>query len=182
MRKGWSLCQLYTQIRSWPPHHGTLPYSGCQRFVQLFYQLLSGSIYLKSPNFRAIQSQAGGFASGRLGHWSTWRWSCRYWWRCVQLLYQPRRQVLYQKTRHNSDSFYLDPLFYMHHTNLDRIWWLWQEASPQRLYEVDGPTSMTPPYGHLTLSYPLEMGSVGPSLPVGDIMDTRKNHSCYIYV
>jgi tyrosinase len=75
-----------------------------------------------------------------------------------------------------------DPLFYMHHTNIDRIWWRWQEASPERLYEVDGPTSVAPPYGRLTLGYPLKMGNVGRTLPVRDVMDIRKKPSCYTYV
>jgi len=75
-----------------------------------------------------------------------------------------------------------DPLFYMHHTNIDRIWWVWQEAYPERLYEVAGPTSHTPPYGNLTLDYPLKMGNVGPTLPVGDVMDIRREPSCYTYV
>lgn len=70
----------------------------------------------------------------------------------------------------------------MHHTNIDRIWWMWQEACPERLYEIEGPTSRTPPYGNITLHYPLKMGNVGPTLPVGDVMDIRKEPSCYIYV
>jgi len=75
-----------------------------------------------------------------------------------------------------------DPLFYMHHTNIDRIWWLWQEACSDRLYEICGPTSVTPPYGNVTLDYPLKMGDVGPTLTIRDVMDIRQEHSCYTYV
>jgi len=75
-----------------------------------------------------------------------------------------------------------DPLFYMHHTNLDRIWWRWQQASPEHLYDFSGSESITPPYGNVTLSYPLNMGSTGPTLPVRDVMDTRKEPSCYVYI
>lgn len=72
----------------------------------------------------------------------------------------------------------------MHHTNIDRIWWRWQEASLERLYEVDGPspTSATPPYDRLTLGYPLKMGNVGQTVPVRDVLDIRKEPSCYTYV
>lgn len=32
-----------------------------------------------------------------------------------------------------------DPLFFLHHTNLDRLWWQWQSASlPARLEEMGG--------------------------------------------
>ena len=70
----------------------------------------------------------------------------------------------------------------MHHTNLDRIWWRWQEASPEHLYDFSGPVSIYPPYGNVTLSYGLKMGNIGPSLPVWNVMDTRKEPSCYTYV
>ena len=90
-----------------------------------------------------------------------------------------------QKTTHSSDSsffFRIDPIFYLHHSNLDRIWWQWQKAAPGRLYEVSGRTSITPPYGALNLSYPLRMGNLGPTVPVRDVMDTRKAPYCYTYV
>ncbi len=45
-----------------------------------------------------------------------------------------------------------DPLFYLHHTWLDRLWWLWQAEDPsERLSEVKGPN--IPP--------PLEVGPDG---------------------
>ena len=70
----------------------------------------------------------------------------------------------------------------MHHTNLDRIWWRWQETHPERLYEISGPESITPPYGNVTLDYLLQMSSVGPTIPLRDVMDIRKEPSCYTYV
>ena len=70
----------------------------------------------------------------------------------------------------------------MHHGNLDRIWWLWQGISPERLYEVSGQTSITPPYGNLTLGFPLQVGNLGPTVLVRDVMDIRKEPSCYTYV
>jgi len=70
----------------------------------------------------------------------------------------------------------------MHHANLDRIWWRWQNAAPERIYEVDGQTSTSPPYGHLTLDYSLKMGNIGLTLPVQDIMDIQMEPSCYTYV
>ena len=89
------------------------------------------------------------------------------------------------KTAHSPESSICcrtDPLFFMHHTNLDRIWWRWQEGSPGRLYEISGQASIYPPYGNVTLNDPLKMGGVGPTIPLRDVMDTRKEPSCYTYV
>ena len=91
----------------------------------------------------------------------------------------------YLNTRKSLQSpicFYADPLFYMHHTSIDRIWWRWQEECPEHLYEISGVNSTSPPYGNVTLNYPLQMGNVGPTILIRDIMDTRKEPSCYIYV
>lgn len=89
------------------------------------------------------------------------------------------------ETRQISDSFflvYLDPLFYMHHTNLDRLWWLWQVKFPDHLYQIAGPTTQNPPYIPVTLSYLLQMGNVGSTLSLWDVMDIRKEPNCYVYV
>ncbi|GLB38100.1 putative tyrosinase central domain-containing protein [Lyophyllum shimeji] len=59
-----------------------------------------------------------------------------------------------------------DPLFFLHHANLDRIWWEWQMADPaKRLHEVSGRASVTPPYGKVTLETMLEMGSLAERVP-----------------
>src|SRR5437899_2739980 len=43
-----------------------------------------------------------------------------------------------------------DPIFYLHHAWLDRLWWLWQTQHPEtRLTEVGGvniPASTLPPF------------------------------------
>ncbi|TGZ78102.1 Di-copper centre-containing protein [Ascodesmis nigricans] len=55
-----------------------------------------------------------------------------------------------------------DPLFYLHHANVDRIYWLWQQQQSSRHYEVNGalaprPNPMliwpNPPSGDFTLAY-----------------------------
>ena len=42
--------------------------------------------------------------------------------------------------------------------------------------------SITPPYGDLDLGFPLQMGNLGPTIPTRDVMDIRKEPSCYMYV
>ncbi|KAK1235771.1 hypothetical protein PQX77_000990, partial [Marasmius sp. AFHP31] len=75
-----------------------------------------------------------------------------------------------------------DPIFYLHHSNLDRIWWEWQMADPEnRLYEVTGRTTFDPPYRNATLDFPLPSG-LAPLIDVASVMDTRNEFLCYVYV
>lgn len=77
----------------------------------------------------------------------------------------------------------IDPLFFLHHANLDRIWWEWQMADPEkRLYEVSGRTSVDPPYRNVTLEYVLEMGTLAPWVRIREVMDIRRAGLCYEYV
>lgn len=43
----------------------------------------------------------------------------------------------------NTDLADLDPLFYMHHAYLDKLFWKWQQADPARLSEVGGQNVQT---------------------------------------
>lgn len=75
-----------------------------------------------------------------------------------------------------------DPLFYLHHGNLDRIWWDWQQAEPSRLYEMTGRTTTIPPFHNATRDYPLVMDSLGQTVPIRDVMDIHSEPNCYTYV
>jgi tyrosinase len=76
----------------------------------------------------------------------------------------------------------LDPLFFLHHANLDRVWWMWQTMLPHRLYEISGRSTTTPPFHNVTLDYALQMGTLGPTVPVRDVMDIWSAPNCYTYV
>ncbi|KAJ7669374.1 tyrosinase [Mycena polygramma] len=76
-----------------------------------------------------------------------------------------------------------DPVFYLHHANLDRIWWDWQQLDlPRRLFDVSGRSSVDPPFVNITLSFELKMLNLAPLVPIRDIMDPRSEPLCYIYV
>nr|AIO05492.1 tyrosinase [Hypsizygus marmoreus] len=76
-----------------------------------------------------------------------------------------------------------DPLFYVHHANLDRIWWNWQTAAPSRLFDISGRSTVDPPYQNVSLVFPLEMGVLAPLLPIRKVMDILHGDSlCYQYV
>ncbi|KAI5803488.1 hypothetical protein DFH27DRAFT_50436 [Peziza echinospora] len=77
-----------------------------------------------------------------------------------------------------------EPIFYLHHANLDRVWWKWQSAKPSvRLTEIGGPVNMMnmPPGANVTLSYPLNLGRLAPQITVADVMDISKGKMCYKY-
>ena len=85
------------------------------------------------------------------------------------------------------DSFsHLDPLFYLHHTFLDRVWWQWQKRSlPARLRDIAGYTTQNkPPTGWVdaTLDDELNMFGIIPNATVRDVMDIRGGRLCYDYV
>lgn len=75
-----------------------------------------------------------------------------------------------------------DPLFWLHHTGLDRIWALWHEVDQSRLHNVDGTLAMfdMKPF---TLETPLWMGFSAKDEPVRAIIDTQNRNGegilCY---
>jgi tyrosinase len=80
-----------------------------------------------------------------------------------------------------------DPLFFMHHANLDRIWSIWQRQAPQNLYDIGGPVW---PFGAgpgtVTLNSTLDFGLfMAPSQPASAVMDTLNANGqgilCYQY-
>jgi len=78
-----------------------------------------------------------------------------------------------------------DPLFFLHHGNLDRIWAIWQKQSPDRLYAHGGPIYPNGT-GTTTLSDLMYMSDfVAPSLPIRVVQDILnrdgKGILCYDY-
>jgi len=76
-----------------------------------------------------------------------------------------------------------DPLFYLHHAMLDRVWWMWQRANPShRLYQIAGFTTIENPVVPTTLDYVLDYPGISHNVTVRDVMDTSREPSCYEYV
>ncbi|KAJ5184018.1 hypothetical protein N7492_001634 [Penicillium capsulatum] len=73
-----------------------------------------------------------------------------------------------------------DPVFYLHHTQLDRIWWQWQQEKPSRTMEYNGPK-----HGHsedkASLSDRLPMYGLAREPEVAEVMDTEGGLLCYRY-
>ncbi|KAG5761764.1 hypothetical protein H9Q72_010133 [Fusarium xylarioides] len=76
-----------------------------------------------------------------------------------------------------------EPLFFMHHAQIDRLWWLWQKENSTRLTEYNGlykNINQTEQH-EVSLDDVLMMGGIDEDLTVGDVMDTTKGPLCYTY-
>ncbi|OQD60729.1 hypothetical protein PENPOL_c021G06640 [Penicillium polonicum] len=74
-----------------------------------------------------------------------------------------------------------DPLFYVHHAQLDRLWWRWQqENSRVRLNEYEG-KHMFNSTGNATIGDILLFGGFAENIPVSKVMDTQGGILCYRY-
>lgn len=80
-----------------------------------------------------------------------------------------------------------DPVFYLHHANLDRLWWSWQSKDLNtRLSDMSGPLFQfdygNERGGNATLATTIRLGqSVNITLSVGDVMNIEGNILCYKY-
>ena len=102
-----------------------------------------------------------------------------------------------------------DPIFYLHHTWLDKVWWGWQALDlPARLTDISGrnvqdtvpafpgnstssPTAGQPwrisrrdgdPGNTTTLNHVLHMYGMTPNVTIADVMDIGGGYLCYEYV
>jgi hypothetical protein len=76
-----------------------------------------------------------------------------------------------------------EPLFYLHHAQVDHVYWQWQQKNPAvRLHEVGGKTirnDATSP--NVTADFKVNLGALAPSIPISDLLDTEGEVLCYTY-
>jgi tyrosinase len=79
----------------------------------------------------------------------------------------------------------LDPLFYLHHGFVDRLWWKWQSEDPaNRTYQLGGFSTQRSQGGVLeetTLDYVMSTYGIRPNVTVRDVMDIQGGYLCYTY-
>ncbi|KXH40506.1 hypothetical protein CSIM01_13881 [Colletotrichum simmondsii] len=74
-----------------------------------------------------------------------------------------------------------DPLFYLHHANMDRLWWSWQSKNlSSRLTDISGPIIandwLNEKGRNVTLDGTVFVGTtVNVTMPIRDVMDIRKS-------
>ncbi|KAJ4405706.1 hypothetical protein N0V91_005013 [Didymella pomorum] len=76
-----------------------------------------------------------------------------------------------------------EPLFYLHHANLDRVFWKWQQMDLKtRLNQVGGP--IVPfDYGgkNVTLDFQVNIGKLAGNATLQDLLNTQGKTLCYTY-
>lgn len=73
-----------------------------------------------------------------------------------------------------------DPLFYVHHAQLDRMW-RWQQEDPhRRMTEYEG-RQMFKSTGNATVNDILMFGGFTEDVPVISVMNTEGGFLCYKY-
>jgi tyrosinase len=78
-----------------------------------------------------------------------------------------------------------DPLFFLHHAQVDHLWWVWQMKRLQNVWAIGGPVYPNGT-GRVTLDSPIYFTpSVGPDAIFRDVMDTKNQNGggilCYTY-
>ncbi|KAF1849647.1 Di-copper centre-containing protein [Cucurbitaria berberidis CBS 394.84] len=76
-----------------------------------------------------------------------------------------------------------DPLFFLHHGNLDRILWAWQQKDLKtRLNQVGGPIAPFD-YGgkNVTLDFEVNIGNLAGNATLKSLLDTQGGTLCYTY-
>lgn len=75
-------------------------------------------------------------------------------------------------------------MFFLHHAQIDRLWWLWQQADPSaRKTDFVGEkvTIDSSIASEASLDDILEMGGLADDLSVRDVMDASSSRLCYKY-
>ncbi|KAK8104815.1 uncharacterized protein PG998_011848 [Apiospora kogelbergensis] len=78
-----------------------------------------------------------------------------------------------------------EPLFWLHHSMVDRVWWTWQNQKPvERAFQVAGTRTMNnkPPSDNVTIEDTFDMGFNGGEVIMKDLVSTVAGPYCYIYL
>jgi tyrosinase len=82
-----------------------------------------------------------------------------------------------------------DPAFYLHHAQVDRVWWMWQMLSPEARQYSDIALAGTntflnsPPSPETTFDDIVHFDyAAGPPRKIGDLMSTLAGPFCYVYL
>ncbi|CAG9981060.1 unnamed protein product [Clonostachys byssicola] len=79
-----------------------------------------------------------------------------------------------------------EPMFWLNHANIDRLWWIWQNQKPiDRAFMINGTmtTGNEPPSADATMEDIIDMGDyVGGSSAIKHHVSTVAGQYCYIYL
>jgi tyrosinase len=82
-----------------------------------------------------------------------------------------------------------DPVFYLHHSMIDRVWWMWQMIKPSERAAsdkaIDGTRTFLnqPPSANGTLDDLIDLEyAFGPATPIRDLLSSVNGPLCYAYL
>ncbi|KAM7206587.1 tyrosinase-like protein [Naviculisporaceae sp. PSN 640] len=77
-----------------------------------------------------------------------------------------------------------DPAFWLHHAQIDRVYWIWQNLDFQNRQGVNGTNTFLdqPPSPATTVEDLLDLGHLAPPIKIKDVMNTVGGPLCYIYI
>ncbi|KAI0476824.1 Di-copper centre-containing protein [Xylaria cf. heliscus] len=78
----------------------------------------------------------------------------------------------------------VDPVFFLHHAMVDRVYWLWQALHPALAKTIGGTLTLfnIPPSRDTSVNDVINLGVNAPSLKIADLQDTLGPELCYIYI
>lgn len=77
-----------------------------------------------------------------------------------------------------------DPYFFLHHAQIDRTWWIWQNQDlKNRQNAIAGTNTIFnfPPSANTTLDDLVDIGVNAPAIKIGNVMSTISDQFCYTY-
>lgn len=80
-----------------------------------------------------------------------------------------------------------DPVFYLHHNYIDRLWWKWQAADNEtRLWAMSGNTvneTLFPQQAGVkaSLDTVIQQQNIIPDIHIRDVMNAQGGYLCYDY-
>ena len=74
-----------------------------------------------------------------------------------------------------------DPLFFLHHTQLDKLWWLWQKRQPEKGLVSYGGHKHRHSTEMSSLGDEINMQGLATKVKVRDVMDIEGELLCYSY-
>lgn len=83
-----------------------------------------------------------------------------------------------------------DPWFWLHHAQIDRTWWIWQNQDPASRSSAKGNNSLAgtitlnnlPPSRNTRLDDVIDLGVNAKSILIEDALSTTSGPFCYVYV
>jgi tyrosinase len=78
-----------------------------------------------------------------------------------------------------------DPVFYLHHAQIDRVWAIWQNLDPpnrQNTIFGTGTFQNIPPSANVTMDDYVSVGVLNEPKKVRELLSTVAGPFCYVYV